>query len=395
MNEEYSKCISMLDKNEIISFLSDLIKLESFPPEFNEKRVALAIQNKLMDYGIESAIDDLNNLEGVGRVNIFASIGSASSPHLSYSGHLDTVPPLEEGWRYGPFSAEIIDGKMYGRGAVDMKAGVTAMVMALCILKKSGIKLNGKLSFLGTAGEEVGCQGARLYREKYGAEDIDALAISEASNKKIFLAEKGALWIKFTSYGVSAHPGVAQEGINALFNMLKFYEVFRNYKFKIDNHKLLGNSNLNITTMQAGSITNALPIKCVSTVDIRTVPGVNNQDILSEIEKIIHELKCEDEKFNMEYEVINDFIPIETDIDNPFVKTALNTHEEVFGTKAIISGVHYFTDAVEIAKYKQIPLIIYGPGNPIYNHKINENVELEDVIGATKYYIGLALNYLK
>ena len=367
MTTKYEECLRLLDEKELRDFLADLIKIKSYPPEFNERNVAVVVARKLDEYGIDCKIDDL----GANRANLIATIGDKARPNLVYGGHFDTVPPVDDGWDYDPFGATIADGRMYGRGTCDMKGGVAAMVMAMCLLKKTSADLSGTLTFLGTAGEEVGCFGAKAYNDTYGADHIDAMAISEASNKKMFFAEKGALWIKFTTYGKAAHPGVSWEGVNSLEKMFKFLNELSKYKFSVSNHELLGEPTLNITTTHSGTITNALPIQCETTVDIRTVPGIKHQDIINDIAVIIDNLKKEDKDLKIEYEVINDFSPLNTDLKDRFAQISLDTYEQVFGCQAEPSGTYYFTDAVALTPKKDLPLLIYGPGNPLNNHKVN------------------------
>lgn len=388
-----AKCITMIDEQEIIDFTAELVKTKSFPPNYNERNIAVIVAKKLSDYGIDSQIDDL---PGENRANLVASIGSAAHPHLAFGGHFDTVPPVESGWNYDPFGATIEDGLMYGRGTGDMKGGVASLIMAMTILKKADVPLKGKLTYIGTAGEEVDLYGARAYHDKYGCDDIDAMVIAEASNRGIFSAEKGALWLRFTTYGKAAHPGVAWEGVNALTSMLKFYEGFRDYPFEADNHPLLGSSILNITTMHAGDITNALPITCKSTVDIRTIPGVSHERIIQRVEDIIAGLQRENPDFKMDYEVLNNNAPIETDWNDPLCQAAEQAHLDVFGTEIEPSGIFYYTDAVAMPKSDGsfVPLLIYGPGNAVNNHKVNEYVPVDQLIDSTKYYIGLAIQYL-
>jgi succinyl-diaminopimelate desuccinylase len=391
--ELIDKCLGLLNEQEIIDFTTELIKTKSFPPEYNEKDVALVVAKKLNEYGIQAKIDDLDQPN---RANLIANIGSEAGHHLVFGGHFDTVPPVNEGWKYDPFSATIVDGVMYGRGTGDMKGGVASLVMAMCLLKKAGVELKGKLSYIGTAGEEVDLYGAKAYKKKYGCDDIDAMVIAEASNRGMFFAEKGALWLKFTSYGKAAHPGVAWEGINSLMNMLQFFEVFRHYDFSVKNHDMLGSPILNVTTMHAGTITNALPISCVATVDIRTVPGISHESILKDVDAIISELKEQDPNFKMDYEVTNNNPAIETKLDDPFSIAALQTHREIFGREVKPAGIFFYTDAVALPKSNGeiAPLIIYGPGNASNNHKVNESVEVAQLIDCTKFYIGLAINYL-
>jgi len=391
--ELIDKCLELLNEQEIIDFTTDLIKTQSFPPDYNERDVALVVAKKLDEYGIQAKIDDLDQAN---RANLIASIGSEAGPHLVFGGHFDTVPPVNEGWKYDPFSATIVDGVMYGRGTCDMKGGVASLVMAMCLLRKAGLDLKGKLSYIGTAGEEVDLYGAKAYKKKYGCDDIDAMVIAEASNRGMFFAEKGALWIKFTSYGKAAHPGVSWEGVNSLLNMLKFFEIFRHYDFPVKNHDMLGSPTLNVTTMHAGTITNALPVSCVATVDIRTVPGISHEAILEDVKAIIADMQEADPDFKMDYEVINNNQAIETKLDDPIAIAAFQTHQDVFGSEVKPSGTFFYTDAVAMTKSNGAvaPLIIYGPGNAANNHKVNESVEVAQLIDCTKFYIGLAINYL-
>src|SRR6056297_1981608 len=197
--EELKQCLNLLEEKEVIDFLSELIKVDSINPPGNEKNAAKLVQAQFKEYGIDSEILDLD-VEEPNRANLLAKMGDTSQRDrtLVYSGHFDVVPP-GEGWTYDPLGAEIVGNVMYGRGTSDMKAGDVAMIMAMCILKKANVQLNGTLAFLGTAGEETGLVGSKAYVEKYGVKEIDALAISEASVGDIYIAEKGVLWLKFTS----------------------------------------------------------------------------------------------------------------------------------------------------------------------------------------------------
>lgn len=391
--DTYRQCVGLMNKQEVIDFLAELIKVNSSNPPGNEKDVALIVGKKFEEYGFSPQIDDL---EGVNRANLIAKLsGAEPRPNLVYSGHLDVVPATKQNWEHDPFGAEIEGDLMYGRGTSDMKAGDAAMIMAMCLLKKAGVKLNGTLTFVNTASEEVDCYGSKAYVKKYGVDDIDALAISEASERRVYVAEKGAFWLKFTSYGKTAHGGLPKEGINALLHMLKFFETFRHYEFQVQEHPLLGSPSMSITTMHAGRNTNVLPEKCEATVDIRTVPGISHDKVMADIHEILDKMRKEDETCRIDVEPLNNYPPIETSMDDEFTKVAFNTYKQVFGKEIGPAGVYYYTDGVSFEKEKYIPMIIYGPGDPSRSHKPNEYVEISQVIDSVKYYIALAINYLK
>lgn len=392
-DEDLHKCLELLDDNELIEFLAELIRVDSTNPPGNEKDVAEVAKKKLDNYGVESKILDL---EEPNRANLLAQIGEPSEgPTLVYSGHFDVVP-AGDGWKYDPFGAEIVDDCMYGRGTSDMKAGVAAMLMALCILKKADVHLKGTLKFLGTSGEEVNMYGARSYVKQYGAEGIDALVISEASMGDLLIAEKGALWLKFISKGKRAHGGQPEQAINALTNMIQFVEKLqKEFEFDVIESDILTPPTLVLTSMHAGDLTNIIPDKCEATVDIRTIPGNDNKNLLAKIEKILAEVKKENESVDISIEVQQNLLPILTDKDNLLIKKSIESYQKVFNKEPKLSGVVYYTDAVPFREANpKLPLLIYGPGDYTRNHKINEFVEISSVIDAAKFYIALALNYL-
>ncbi|MBN1222927.1 MAG: M20 family metallopeptidase [Candidatus Aminicenantes bacterium] len=390
----YNHCIRLIDEEEAASFLAAMIQADSSNPPGNERRVALVDQKKFSEYGIEAKIEDLPQLEGEQRANLVARMeGTSARPHLLYSAHSDVVPATRMNWEHDPFGGEIEGELMYGRGTVDMKSGSAAMIMAMCLLKKAGIELNGTITFAHTCSEEVCFHGSAAYVKTHGMDDVDALAISEPTNSTIYIAERGGFWLKFTSYGKTAHGGLPKEGINALSHMLLFFEKFRNYDFGGVQHPLLGESTLSITTLHAGTNTNVIPEKCEATVDIRTVPGVSHEKILVDIQGIIDTLQKANSSVRIEVEPINDHPPLESDMKDPFVNLAFETYSQVYGKTTAPGGGYYMTDAVSFLERKSIPMIICGPGDTTLIHKPEEHVYIPEYIDCIKYYIALAINF--
>lgn len=149
----------LIDESRSVRFLQSLIQVNSVNPQGNEKRVAEVIQSYLKSSNLQVELDDLGN----DRANLFVTYPNVKSDdrYLVYSGHFDTVPTGKVEWEHDPFSGKLIDNKVFGRGATDMKSGVAAMVLALECIERAGVQLNGKLQFVGTAGEEVDGYGAK------------------------------------------------------------------------------------------------------------------------------------------------------------------------------------------------------------------------------------------
>ena len=194
-----------------LKILADLIKIKSVND--HELEVAEYLQDLFQENGIEAKILPLKGQ----RANLVAEIGEGT-PVLAVSGHMDVVDPGNlAAWDNDPFTMTEKDGKLFGRGITDMKAGLAALVIAMIELKKQGLPKKGTIRLLATAGEEVGEEGsAAFYRDHY-MEDAAGLLIAEPTTVYGTASEqKGSFDIKFTSKGTSVHSSTPEKGYNAL-----------------------------------------------------------------------------------------------------------------------------------------------------------------------------------
>lgn len=158
-----------------------------------------------------------------GRANIEIVFGAKrkTRPPLLFTGHLDTVAPGDlANWTHDPFVAALIDGKIYERGAADMKGGVAAMVLALAALTRSPVELACDVIFLGTVGEEVDQAGARSFVDRGRMEGGGAVVVEEPTNGDLGPAHKGALYLRLSTYGRAAHGSTPEQGVNAINHMI-------------------------------------------------------------------------------------------------------------------------------------------------------------------------------
>lgn len=161
---------------EAIQLLKEMLQLKSVNPPGDEEPVANLIASVLQLNGIAAEVKTLDR----NRANVVARIsGSGTKQSLVFSGHMDTVPPGDIPWQFDPYEAVEHEGKIYGRGASDMKSGLAAMVMALVEIAKSGVKLQGDLILAATAGEEVDCLGAHAMVKNGLLDGVGAMVIGE------------------------------------------------------------------------------------------------------------------------------------------------------------------------------------------------------------------------
>src|SRR5699024_8987408 len=186
-------------EEEKIAILADLIEMKSVNE--NEIEVANYLKDLFSEYGIDSTIVPVTDT----RVNLVAEIGSGY-PIVGISGHMDVVSAGDENeWSSDPFTLTEKDGKLYGRGTNDMKAGLLNLALTMIELKENNELQNGTVRFMATTGEEVGAAGSKkLYEEGY-MEDVDYLFVAEPSHDTIIYSHKGSLNFKITSTGETAH----------------------------------------------------------------------------------------------------------------------------------------------------------------------------------------------
>ncbi|WP_239984606.1 M20/M25/M40 family metallo-hydrolase [Lentibacillus sediminis] len=196
-----------MDKEQAKSFLKEIIQINSVNPPGNETEVANKLKGLFDEHGIETELVEYDE----NRTNLIAHLkGKEEGPVLGLTGHMDVVPPGEIDWEHDPFAADEADGKIYGRGASDMKSGLAACVLAMVALKEEGLPQKGEITLLATVGEEAGAVGARQLTEKGYADKLDALIVGEPTDNLIKNAHKGALWLQLITYGQTAHGSMPE-----------------------------------------------------------------------------------------------------------------------------------------------------------------------------------------
>lgn len=379
---------------EEVEFLKELLNTNSVNPPGNEKQIAKIIAKKLNENGIESTIRSIET----NRAYLTARLkGNGNKKSLVFSGHMDTVPPGDIPWKYEPFDAKEIDGRLYGRGASDMKGGLAALIIAMIEIAKEEVSLEGDLVLAATAGEEVDSLGARTMIKDGILKDTGAMIIGEPSGNEIFVSHKGALWLEVVSYGKIAHGSMPEQGINAIENMNALINILHNkFKFKYKEDKLLGGPTLTLSVISGGVRTNVVPNICKLQMDIRTVPGQKHQEIISDIKVLLKEIeKNSNAKF--ELKVLNNLMAVGTPIEHPLIQLAHSTANELFYYEHELKGARYYTDASTFVPGlgNNLPLFIYGPGEEAMAHQSNEYIEINKYFDAIKFYKEIALRYLK
>jgi len=343
------------------------------------------LQKFLKEYGINTELDCWDETHA----NLTASIGSHASDAgtLVFGGHIDVVPASAANWDTNPFEAVEKEGKVYGRGACDMQGGICAVAQALADIAQSGIKLNGRVIFSATAGEETDSCGVKRFIEQYKDKITRPIGtvVPEPTSLEILRAHRGILWLKIQTHGKTAHGSMPHLGINAIEKANALLNRLKDYKIPHTAHNLLGGCSMSINRIDGGSATNIVPESCVVELDIRTLPGQNREDVIKSIQRICDELHENDSNFKADVSIIRTADALETDANDPFVKAVCTA------TGITRTGAASFTTDGPYFRKLNAPVIIFGPGDGTLCHKPNEFIEIEQLEKARDYYKRLIL----
>jgi succinyl-diaminopimelate desuccinylase len=354
--------------------------------ENGELAAADIISAELGQSDIDCRIDSWDT----NRANLIAQIKSGGRKGaLLFACHLDVVGAGETKWEHPPFSGVESEGKIYGRGSADMKGGIAAIVTAAKQIVESGVKLEGDIILFAAAGEETdSCGAKRFIRNWGGMPRLAGVVLPEPTDFEVVTAHRGMLWLKVKTGGKAAHGSTPELGINAIASMKTLLNELDNYKIRFKPHKLLGGCSMSVNTIAGGKEINVVPDECEIKIDIRTLPGQNCQEIISDFEKIFTKLKQKNPQFEAEVSIIREVGALETDSNCGFVKdfcSCLGISE----TKT----VGFTTDGPHFAALGA-PVVIFGPGKPEVCHKPDEYIEISDVEKAVEYYKNIIVKFL-
>ena len=438
------------NREQYIDFLHKVIQAESYNPPGNELNVGLLIEKYLKSVDIENQLFPFDE----NRANLIAFLNNDNKGKiLLFNGHMDVVPPgNEEEWTNPPLDAYLKRKKyMYGRGTADMKGGLVAMVIALKILKSLDVELSGNLILNAVADEETGgILGTKWCLENVLQSIKPTFAIvGEPTGlnplpKAILLGEKGHLYVKVITKGISCHASMPTMGKNAIYMMSELIEKLKNLKLYIPDSKppipldklkelvasafaskeiferIMGEqeqlSNLlqslvqfsySLTIINAGIKGNVVPDTCEALIDIRLLPGQKIDLILDAFKKLIEK--------ELGYEVRNNlsgnlgdiyiYLGISDASEGSYwddwegsqaLEEFYNTVENIYKKKPFYLLLPASADAHYLRNDGYCPqTILFGPGSAGTAHAINEFIEIDDFLNAIKVYTLFAYNYLK
>ena len=397
--------LARIDSSELTELTRDLVRIPSVvrpgEPFATEAGVARYVERWLRKEGFALEVHEV----APGRPNVLAWLGDAGSgPSLLLEGHTDVVTegdPAE--WTHPPFAAEVVDGRIYGRGAADMKSGLAAAMIATAALRRSGARLGGRLVVGALVDEEGDMLGARHLCTTPLGRGLDAAIICEPEQNEICLEQRGVVWARVAIHGRMAHGAMPEAGVNpigavaALLAEVPALE--RRLRRLCARSRYLRPPTVTPTVVQAPGQgigqSNVIPSTARLTLDVRLTPGPDGAAVAAEIDAACGRAMARAPGAAIAWEPANGFrLATRVERSEPLVRAVAAAVRQATGRAPRWGGVPGSTDGTILRTTLGIPIVTLGPGNRLIPHQVDEYVEIAEVLEAARIYVAAALNFL-
>jgi acetylornithine deacetylase len=369
--------IMRISRDYVTTVLADLVELNSINPVFSDGATDEHVIAEFVAGLLEGIGLDVTTYQPeAGRVSVVGRLaGTGSGPSLMLYGHMDTVGV--EGMD-APFSARVHDGRLYGRGAYDMKGGLAACIAAVKALQDEKPELSGDVLIAAVADEEVASIGMQDVLQYVTA---DAAIVTEPTELEICLAHKGFCWIDVITEGRAAHGSRVDLGIDANLRMGRFLgqlELLEQQLRTSYSHPLVGPPSLHAAVLRGGTGPSTYAAQCRLEIERRTIPGETKEQVIGEIEDIVRRLSADDPTFKAQVHASLWRDPFEVSPDAGIVNTLKKAAVEVLGHDPVCSGQTPWMDAAFLGG-AGIETVVMGPSGA-GAHAAEEWVDIDSVV---------------
>ncbi|MFZ5968355.1 MAG: peptidase [Bacillota bacterium] len=407
MDDIKQRIVEMIENNkpQIITSVQEMIRYPSVMGEEKDAQIYYSRILEQLSFHVDvweptmedmkinpDFLSDRDNFKGSPNV-VGVLKGKGGGKSILLNGHVDVVPEGDNDWDDSPWSGKLEDGKIYGRGASDMKGGLIANVMAVKAIIDSGIKLKGDVIIESVVGEETG-GGGTLSAISRGYQAEGAI-VSEPTDLYVCPVSMGAMWFRITVKGLAAHAGTSYLGVNAISKASKIIQKLDAFEMKraeLKKHELYQHMAVpfavNIGTIKGGIFPTSVPDEVIIEGRMGVSPDEEIWEARKDLEDAVYEVAETDVWLKEHMPKIEWYgFCISSggvDKDHAMVNTINDNYKYVKGSDPIVVGTPWGTDAGALNRYGNTPTVIFGPGPGETAHKANEYVEVDKLIETTK-----------
>lgn len=370
--------------------LAELIRLNTVNPAYGDGGTEANALPLLRSFFARHAIETTEQEVFPGRPNLLARLPGKGRRRLILEAHVDTVSI--KGMTIPPFEPTVRAGRMYGRGSVDDKAGLAAMLHAVASIREEGIVPPCEVLLAAVVDEEFSYRGVVKLCEGLEA---DAAIVAEPTELRVVIASKGVLRLRFHTRGKAAHSAKPHLGHNAIVDMARLVLAFEEEHRRLSEttHPLLGCPTLNVGVIQGGVQVNFVPDHCAVEIDRRLLPGESAANVVDGYRRLLGTLSEGYPGFDAQIE--EPFLLVDEALNTPpdtAIVTVAQAVSRSLGLDPEVCGVPFGSDASKLSR-AGIPTILFGPGSIDQAHSVDEFVELDQVTQAAAFYREFILSF--
>lgn len=371
-----------------LHLLQALIRIPSPNPPGDTRDIAAYIAQVMREAGcaVQTPAPDIKSEA----VSVIATIG-AGEPVIMLHAHIDTVPIAETEagrWSVDPYAAVIQEGRLYGKGSVDDKAPLAAMMATLIHAAKHPHQPNGMLVLVAAAEEEVGGQlGTRWLAENGHLPVCDFIVVGEQTHNRVATAHKGVVRAEVRATGKSVHATNPDRGVNAITAMAKAVLALEAYHKDLATHAhpIVGAPTCNVGVIHGGSTANAVPDSCVAYLDRRMVPGEIASQVQEELRQVIAGVEAGPAQVTIGNFLVSNWFA--STVDSPLAKTFMACVRSALDADPGPVGYLPGSDAKHLTNLARGEIIIFGPGSYEVAHAFDEYVDLQEFETTTRILV--------
>jgi acetylornithine deacetylase len=380
-------------RGDAVALARELVRIDSRNPSLvaggaGEARAARALAEILEAWGFTVDVVDA----APGRPNVVARIGGGNGRSLMFNGHLDVVGT--DGMTHAPFEAFERDGRMYGRGSCDMKAGIASMCAAAARAADAGV--GGEIIVAAVVDEEYESLGTRALVAS--GVRADAAIVTEPTSLAIMPAHLGFVWVDAVFEGRAAHGSRWDLGVDAIRHAGLFLAELERFDAEVLTtraHALLGRPSVHASLIEGGNGMSTYPERCALKIERRTIPGETPEDVVHELTALCDAIRPTLERrgkpLNARIDATFSQVPSDVSVEAPIVR-ALGTALRGTGEAERVAGMSAWTDAA-VLNAAGIPAICFGPGDITLAHAAEEYVPIDEIERAARVLTKLACNW--
>ncbi|MEN6454932.1 MAG: M20 family metallopeptidase [Prolixibacteraceae bacterium] len=371
-----------MQARDVILLTRKLLSLNTINPPGNEKPAALTAGRLLEENGFYVRYIPFET----DRLQVIAEKGcDDTSFPVVFTGHFDTVPLGAKAWSVDPFAGEINGDRLFGRGASDMKGGLAAMIIAAICAFKEGSPAGGVRLVL-TAGEELGCHGAKgLLENKVDLGKARGIIVGEPTSNVPAIGHKGGLYLNLTATGITAHSSMPHLGENAIYKIARAILKAERFDFGVEADPLLGMPTINVGKVSGGMNINSVPDRAGFTIDARTTAKVDHQILLKQLQQELGN--------GISIDVLVNLKAVSNNENDHFVRSVYDACGIGQNSDGYPKALPYLTDGSVLQPLLGgAPTVILGPGEPEMAHQTDEFCYVSKLKEAMKIYKKIILN---